>query len=83
MAGEKKVTYVTLAADPALDPSYEAALRTVEQKYLGRSTRCTSAVKSLTGEEFEDRSPIDTSNFCWKVSESKEGACEEGNRCCG
>jgi 1-pyrroline-5-carboxylate dehydrogenase len=62
MAGEKKVTYVTLAADPALDPSYEAALRTVEQKYLGRSYPMYIGGEEVwTGEEFEDRSPIDTS----------------------
>lgn len=62
MAGEKKVTYVTLAADPALDPSFEEALKTVEKKYLGKSYPMYIGGEEVwTDEEFEDRSPIDTS----------------------
>jgi 1-pyrroline-5-carboxylate dehydrogenase len=57
-----KVTYVTLFADPSLDPSYEAALKEVEKKYLGRSYPIYIGGEEVwTGEEFEDRSPVDTS----------------------
>jgi 1-pyrroline-5-carboxylate dehydrogenase len=57
-----KVTYVTLFADPSLDPSYEATLKEVEKKYLGRSYPIYIGGEEVwTGEEFEDRSPVDTS----------------------
>ncbi|MCS7094615.1 MAG: aldehyde dehydrogenase family protein [Thaumarchaeota archaeon] len=62
MAGQQKITYVTLFADPTIHPNYERALKEVESKYLGRSYPLYIGDEEVwTGDEFDDRSPIDTS----------------------
>jgi 1-pyrroline-5-carboxylate dehydrogenase len=57
-----KVTYTSLSADPSLDPSFEAALRSFKTKLGQRHPMFIGGeeVWSTSG-EFEHRSPIDTS----------------------
>jgi 1-pyrroline-5-carboxylate dehydrogenase len=80
-----KVTYVTLFADPSLDPSYEATLKEVEKKYLGRSYPIYIGGEEVwTGEEFEDRSPVDTSILVGRFQKAgREGIGVRGLRLCG
>ncbi len=59
---QKKLTYVTLLADPTIHPKYEEALKQVEQEFGKHHPMFIDGRSVLAGEgEFEDRSPIDTS----------------------
>ena len=58
----RKVTYVTLLADPTIHPRYEEALRKVEKDFGKHHPMYINGKQVRAGEgEFEHRSPIDTS----------------------
>ncbi len=62
MSAQKKLTYVTLLADPTIHPKYEAALKEVEREFGKHHPMFVEGRSVLAGEgEFEVRSPIDTS----------------------
>jgi 1-pyrroline-5-carboxylate dehydrogenase len=61
MTPQKKLTYVTLLADPTIHPKYEAALKEVEREFGKHHPMFIEGRSVLAGEgEFEVRSPIDT-----------------------
>ncbi len=62
MSPQKKLTYVTLLADPTIHPKFEEALKQVEREFGKHHPMFIEGRSVLAGEgEFEDRSPIDTS----------------------
>lgn len=61
MSPQKKLTYVTLLADPTIHPKFEEALKQVERELGKHHPMFIEGRSVLAGEgEFEDRSPIDT-----------------------
>src|SRR5215472_15732178 len=61
MSSPKKVTYVTLLADPTIHPKYEEALRQVEKDFGKHHPMYVNGKEVRAGEgEFEHRSPVDT-----------------------
>jgi 1-pyrroline-5-carboxylate dehydrogenase len=81
----QKVTYVTLFADPNIHPKYEEALEKVKEEYLGKSYPIHVGDREIrTGEEFEDRSPIDTSILVARFQKARREhirqAIEEANK---
>ena len=61
LSSEKKLTYVTLLADPTIHPKYEAALKEVEREFGKHHPMFIEGRSVLAGEgEFEVRSPADT-----------------------
>ncbi len=57
---DKKITYVSIMADEGIHPSYEKALREVEE-ILGREWPIyINGKEESVGHTFEKRSPIDT-----------------------
>lgn len=72
MSGQQKITYVTLFADPTIHPNFEGALKEVETKYLGKSYPIYIGDEEVwTGEEFEDRSPIDETILVGKFQRAR------------
>lgn len=60
MSSPKKVTYVTLLADPTIHPKYEEALRQVEKDFGKHHPMYVNGKEVRAGEgEFEHRSPVD------------------------
>ena len=58
----RKVTYVTILADPTIHPRYEEALREVEKDFGKHHPMYINGKQVRAGEgEFEHRSPVDTS----------------------
>lgn len=58
---QKKLTYVTLMADPTIHPKYETALKEVEKEFGKHHPMFIEGRSVLAGEgEFEVKSPIDT-----------------------
>src|SRR5215472_9273812 len=61
VAAEKKLTYVTLMADPTIHPKYEAAIKEVAREFGKHHPMFIEGRSVLAGEgEFEVRSPVDT-----------------------
>ncbi len=59
---EKKITYVTLLADPNIHPRYEEALAYVEKELIGKTWPMYIGEDEVESEAgtFEDRSPFNT-----------------------